>query len=91
MTATSLVVNGFDGATLDLKGRLGGPGSLLNVASAAGFGTAGLLWGNVNLTGDATIEFASGQITSIAVTVPSPLPATTPSLLTLARSAPTAR
>ena len=66
VTATSLVVNGFDNANLRLEGRLGGPGSLLNVASAAGFGAAGLLWGNVDLIGDATIEFASGQITSIA-------------------------
>ncbi len=66
VTATSLVVNGFDNADCRLEGRLGGPGSLLNVASAAGFGAAGLLWGNVDLIGDATIEFASGQITSIA-------------------------
>jgi hypothetical protein len=39
---------------------------LLDVTTgAAGFGTAGKLTGNVTLNGDAAIEFASGQITSI--------------------------
>ena len=38
----------------------------LTVASAAGFGVAGQLAGTVDLSGDATIAFVSGQITSIA-------------------------
>ena len=38
----------------------------LDVGSAAGFGYGGLLTGRVNLSGDALIEFASGQITTIA-------------------------
>src|SRR5262249_19002092 len=38
----------------------------LNVGSAAGFGSAGVLTGSVNLGGSALLEFASGQITTIA-------------------------
>jgi hypothetical protein len=46
---------------------VGGPGVpvLLDIGSAAGFGTAGVVTGGVNLTGNSQIEFASGQITSI--------------------------
>jgi hypothetical protein len=45
----------------------GGPfQASLNVASAAGFGVAGSVVGSVNLTGDALLQFASGQITKIA-------------------------
>ena len=40
--------------------------ALLDVAGSAGFGTAGVLSGHVRLTGDSAIEFASGQITSLA-------------------------
>ena len=40
--------------------------ALLDVTGSAGFGTAGVLSGNVYLTGDSAIEFASGQITSLA-------------------------
>jgi hypothetical protein len=36
------------------------------VTSGAGFGAAGVLSGNVHLAGDSAIEFASGQITSLA-------------------------
>ena len=36
------------------------------MTGSAGFGTAGVLSGNVELTGDSAIEFASGQITTIA-------------------------
>jgi hypothetical protein len=36
------------------------------VTASAGFGTAGVLSGNVDLSGDSAIEFASGQITSLA-------------------------
>ncbi len=38
----------------------------LDVASAAGFGAAGTLYGNVDLSGDALVEFARGQINTIA-------------------------
>jgi hypothetical protein len=40
--------------------------ALLDVAGSAGFGTAGVLSGGVGLIGDSAIEFASGQITSLA-------------------------
>ena len=41
--------------------------ALLDVtAGSAGFGTAGVLSGYVSLAGDSAIEFASGQITSLA-------------------------
>jgi hypothetical protein len=38
----------------------------LDVSSAAGFGAVGLLTGQVHVSGDALVEFGSGQITSIA-------------------------
>jgi hypothetical protein len=38
----------------------------LDVGSAAGFGKAGVLSGQVGLSGDALLEFAKGQITTIA-------------------------
>ena len=40
--------------------------ALLDVAGAAGFGTAGVLAGSVGLSGNAEIEFASGSISKIA-------------------------
>ncbi len=40
--------------------------ALLDVTGSAGFGTAGVLSGGVQLAGDSAIEFASGQITSLA-------------------------
>jgi hypothetical protein len=40
--------------------------ALLDVTDGAGFGTAGVLSGDVRLFGDSAIEFASGQITSLA-------------------------
>ena len=36
------------------------------MTGGAGFGTAGVLSGYVELSGDSAIEFASGQITSLA-------------------------
>ena len=36
------------------------------MTGSAGFGAAGVLSGNVELVGDSAIEFASGQITSLA-------------------------
>jgi hypothetical protein len=58
-------------AALDSTGSLNLLGSstnqaLLNVSNSAGFGTAGVLTGNVHLGGDTAIEFASGQINTIA-------------------------
>jgi hypothetical protein len=38
----------------------------LDIVSAAGFGVAGVLTGDVNVAYDALVEFASGQITAIA-------------------------
>ncbi len=60
----------FIGATLGTIDLSGGSdnsaAATLDVGSAAGFGAAGVLYGNVNVFGDALIEFASGQITTIA-------------------------
>ena len=58
-------------ASLDNTGRIYLIGSsadqaLLDVAGSAGFGTAGVLSGYVRLAGDSAIEFASGEITSLA-------------------------
>jgi hypothetical protein len=58
-------------ATLGNTGSIALSGSstnqaLLGVAGSAGFGTAGVLSGNVQLSDDSAIEFASGQITSLA-------------------------
>jgi hypothetical protein len=40
--------------------------ALLDVSGAAGFGTTGVIQGNVQIGGDAEIEFQTGGITSIA-------------------------
>jgi len=58
-------------ASLDNTGKIQLTGdfadqALLDVTGSAGFGTAGVLSGNVDLSGDSAIEFASGQITSLA-------------------------
>ena len=59
-------------ASLDNTGSIvltgsGANQALLDVtAGSAGFGTAGVLSGNVQLAGDSAIEFKSGQITSLA-------------------------
>jgi hypothetical protein len=58
-------------ASLDNTGKIHLSGSsanqaLLDVAGGAGFGTAGVLSGYVRLAGDSAIEFASGEITSLA-------------------------
>jgi len=58
-------------ASLDNTGKIQLTGSganqaLLDVTGSAGFGAAGVLSGNVELSGDSAIEFASGQITSLA-------------------------
>jgi hypothetical protein len=58
-------------ASLDNTGSIFLTGSsanqaLLDVTGSAGFGTAGVLSGYVQLAGDSAIEFASGEITSLA-------------------------
>ena len=58
-------------ASLDNTGKIYLTGSsadqaLLDVAGSAGFGTAGVLSGHARLAGDSAIEFASGEITSLA-------------------------
>jgi hypothetical protein len=53
------------GSFIDLFGSSTAQATL-DVGSAAGFGTARALTGGVDLSGDAVIEFASGQITTIA-------------------------
>ncbi len=58
-------------AALDNTGKINLTGSstnqaLLDVTGSAGFGTAGILSGYVRLAGDSAIEFASGEITSLA-------------------------
>ena len=64
VTATSLDNTGF----IQLTGYgQGANQALLDVTTGvAGFGTAGVLSGGVQLNGDSAIEFASGQITSLA-------------------------
>jgi hypothetical protein len=58
-------------AALDNTGKIllvgsGANQALLDVTGSAGFGTAGVLTGQVRLAGDSAIEFASGEITSLA-------------------------
>jgi hypothetical protein len=58
-------------AALDNTGQIYLTGSsanqaLLDVSGTAGFGTAGVLSGYARLAGDSAIEFASGEITSVA-------------------------
>ena len=52
--------------SIDLTGSSANQALLDVTAGSAGFGTAGVLSGNVDLSGDSAIEFASGQITSLA-------------------------
>ena len=52
--------------SIDLGGSRAGQALLDVTAGNAGFGTAGVLSGNVDLSGDSAIEFAGGQITSLA-------------------------
>jgi hypothetical protein len=58
-------------ASLDNTGLIyltgsGGNQALLDVTGSAGFGSAGILSGYVQLAGDSAIEFLSGQISTIA-------------------------
>ena len=51
--------------TIDLYGN-GTNQAALKVSGAAGFGTAGVISGQVNLAGDSLVQFGSGGLTSIA-------------------------
>jgi hypothetical protein len=51
---------------IDLSGSSPTKQALLDVTGAAGFGAAGVLSGGVQLSADSAIEFASGEITSLA-------------------------
>ena len=63
MTAASLDNTG----KIQLISSSGANQALLDVTGAAGFGTAGVLSGNVQLGGnDSAIEFVSGEITNLA-------------------------
>jgi hypothetical protein len=68
-TSSNAVVNSFDNTadgSLTVAGSFAAPErALLTVKSAAGFGVAGQLTGNVDVEGDASIQFANGQITTI--------------------------
>ncbi len=69
-TATLSASDKLTAASLDNAGGIYLTGSetnqaLLDVAGSAGFGTAGVLSGNVELAFDTAIEFASGQISTI--------------------------
>src|ERR1051325_8876545 len=56
ITASAL----FDTGGITLSGSAGNAATL-NIAAPAGFGTAGLLSGSLNMTGNSLVEFASGQ------------------------------
>jgi hypothetical protein len=62
VTATSFDNTGF----IQLTGSSANQALLDVTAGSAGFGAAGVLSGHVRLTGDSAIEFASGEITSMA-------------------------
>ena len=51
---------------INVSGNTATHQALINLNSAAGFGTAGILTGSVLLTGDAAIEFSSGSLTTVA-------------------------
>jgi hypothetical protein len=64
-TVTAASLDNTATGTINLTGSSANQ-ALLDVTSAAGFGAAEILTGTVNLSGDSAIEFASGQITTIA-------------------------
>ena len=63
MTAAALDNTGS--GKIELTGS-GSKQALLDVTGSAGFGTTGVLSGHAELSGDSAIEFASGQIISLA-------------------------
>ncbi len=73
-TVTATAINNYVGTNLGTINLTGNTDTglpipvvaTLDIAGAAGFGTASTLTGTVNLSGDALLEFASGQITTIA-------------------------
>ena len=67
-STTTVTAGGLNNtAVIELYGGTSTQASL-DINTAAGFGTAGDLTGNVELQGDTLIEFKSGQITDIAST-----------------------
>jgi hypothetical protein len=65
VTASALNFNGAGNSSLTMRGGVAGP-AILNLLSAAGFGSANALSGaSVDLQGQSLLEFASGQITTI--------------------------
>ncbi len=67
IASTTVTAGGLaNTGSINLNGdATGGFQGALNVGTAAGFGTAGVLTGNVQLTGLSLLDFASGQITTI--------------------------
>ena len=78
-------------SSLDNTGSINLTGSSANqalldvTACSAGFGAAGVLSGNVDLSGDSAVEFKSGQITSLAIARNCTSTETTPSSRTARR------
>ena len=66
--ADTVTIGGLDNTgTIGISGNAStGKQGALEVNAAAGFGAPGVLTGNIGLSGDALLEFASGQITTIA-------------------------
>ena len=62
----AITLGGFDNTGgLTLTGSAQGA-TTLQIGTVAGFGTAGVLTGTVDMNGEALLRFASGQITTIA-------------------------
>ena len=66
VTASSITAAGLNNSgTIDIFGGLATLSSV-DITAAAGFGATGVLTGNVNLAGDALLEFGGGEITTIS-------------------------
>jgi hypothetical protein len=66
--ATTVTAAGLSNTgTITIRGSASNQATL-DIAAPAGFGTAGVLSGQINMSGDALLEFTSGQITTIAST-----------------------
>jgi fibronectin-binding autotransporter adhesin len=68
MTGNATVTAGLlsNPGTISLNGADASDMGLLDIAGSAGFGTANTLTGNVNMQGFSLLQFASGEITTIA-------------------------
>jgi hypothetical protein len=62
---TAAALDNTGKGSINLTGS-GANQALLDVTGSAGFGTAGIFSGNADLSGDSAIEFANGEITSLA-------------------------